>query len=222
MDGNTGMNFLLELDDVYKSFAGTQVLRGVSAQFEPGMCHAIVGPNGSGKSVLMKVICGLLTVDAGSVRRSAAISKHDRPLPGAIGAVIDRPAFLPLSRGFDNLKDLAKILNRVTDDEIRSSMEEVGLDPNLKQRVRNYSLGMKQKLGLAQALMEHPPLLVLDEPLNALDSASVETVRKIIRARVDAGSTVIFTSHNSEDIKLLADRVWQLHDGKLELTVDAA
>lgn len=101
-------------------------------------------------------------------------------------------------------------------------MEEVGLDPNLKQRVRNYSLGMKQKLGLAQALMEHPPLLVLDEPLNALDSASVETVRKIIRARVDGGSTVIFTSHNSEDIKLLADRVWQLHDGKLELTVDAA
>lgn len=207
---------VVQLENVTKSFKGTLLFENVSAIFEPGRIYGIVGHNGSGKSVLFKMMCGFMAPDSGDVIVDPRFMSKDRTFPEEFGVIIDRPGYLPQKTGLDNLRDLARIRDVIGDDEIRASMERVGLPPGTKQAVRNYSLGMKQKLALAQAIMEDPQVLLLDEPFNALDSDSVDRVRNLLREYREDGRTIIFTSHNKEDMDLLADHVFRIRANSLE------
>ncbi|WP_104176425.1 ABC transporter ATP-binding protein [Cryobacterium sp. Y50] len=207
---------VIELEKVTKSFKGVPIFDNASATFEAGKIHGIVGPNGSGKSILFKMICGFILPDTGKVIIDSQYQSPSRTFPEQFGVIIDRPGYLPQKTGLDNLRDLAKIRGAIGDAEIRDAMEKVGLPPGLKQKARNYSLGMKQKLALAQAIMEDQKVLILDEPFNALDADSVDLVRNLLKKHREQGRTVIFTSHNREDIDLLADHTLRISNSKLE------
>lgn len=206
---------IIRLDQVTKRFRGTTVFDGLSASITAGSITAVVGPNGAGKSVLFKLICGFQQPNTGTVWVHPAFLSPTRAFPERFGIMIDRPGYLADRTGLQNLRDLASIRGTATDEQLHDTMRLVGLDPTARQKVRAYSLGMKQKLGLAQALIEQPHVLLLDEPFNALDESSVDHVRAILCEFRAAGGTVIFTSHNREDIDLLADTVLVLRDGQL-------
>jgi ABC-2 type transport system ATP-binding protein len=207
---------VIELDRVTKSFKGVPLFDNASATFEAGNIYGIVGPNGSGKSVLFKMICGFILPDTGTVTIDPQYQSPSRTFPEQFGIIIDRPGYLPHKTGLDNLRDLGRIRGTIGDAEIRAAMEKVGLAPDLKQKARNYSLGMKQKLALAQAIMEEQEVLILDEPFNALDVDSVDLVRNLLKKHREQGRTVIFTSHNREDIDVLADHTLRISNSRLE------
>lgn len=207
---------VIQLENVTKSFKGNTLFENVSATFEPGKIYGIVGHNGSGKSVLFKLICGFTVPDSGHVSIDPRFLSKNRTFPEGFGVIIDRPGYLPNKSGLDNLRDLAKIRGIIGDTEIKAAMESVGLPPGTKQAVRNYSLGMKQKLALAQAIMEEPQVLMLDEPFNALDVDSVTLIRNLLLSYCAEGRTIIFTSHNREDMDLLADNVFRIRANSLE------
>lgn len=196
---------VISLRSVSKKFKGNVLFDELSAEFEQGRTYGLVGPNGSGKSVLFKMICGFLLPDAGSVWIDPKFMAPKRAFPDRFGIMIDGPAFLPGLTGKQNLVDLAAIRNTIGEAEVREILALVGLDPDSPQKARNYSLGMKQKLGIAQALMESPDVLLLDEPFNGLDLASVGNIKKLLRQRQEDGVTIIFTSHNREDIDELSE-----------------
>lgn len=207
---------VIQLNHVSKSFKGLPVLDTVTASFRMGRVYGIVGPNGSGKSVLFKLICGFLSPDSGTVTIEQRFLSAHKIFPESFGVIIDRPAYLPGLTGIDNLRTLARVRGVIDDTDIKAAMDRVGLDPALKQRVRNYSLGMKQKLALAQAFMEGQQVLLLDEPFNGLDLHSVETTRTLLQELNSEGRTIIFTSHNPEDMDLLAQHRFRLNRGTLE------
>lgn len=206
---------IIRLEHVTKRFRGTTVFEDLSASITAGTITAVVGPNGAGKSVLFKLICGFQQPNSGSIWVHPAFISRRNAFPNRFGVMIDRPGYLSGSTGLQNLRDLAAIRGIATDSELQETMRLVGLDPAARQKVRTYSLGMKQKLALAQALIEQPAVLLLDEPFNALDEDSVVQVRHILQEFRAEGHTVIFTSHNSEDIDLLAETVLTLRGGKL-------
>ncbi|MFT4051187.1 MAG: ABC transporter ATP-binding protein [Microbacterium sp.] len=197
---------MIEVEQMSKSYRGRFLYKDASFTIEKGQVTAVSGPNGSGKSVLFRLLCGFLAPDSGVVRIDPAYLSKGRDFPERFGVVIDRPAYLAGKTGMDNLRELAAIRGVISDDDIRSTMRRVGLDPELRQKVRHYSLGMKQKLALAQAFMENPDVLILDEPFNALDADSALCVKEIIRELNAAGVTVVFTSHNATDVDDLASR----------------
>lgn len=168
------------IENVTKTFGGQEVLKTVCAKFEMGKIYGIVGRNGSGKTVLLKCICGLLYPQAGTVTVGGRVVGKDVDYPENVGFIIETPGFLPRYSGLKNLKYLAAVRGKVKKDEIRKYMELVGLNPDDKKHVGNYSLGMKQRLGIAQALMENPDILILDEPMNALDNNGVEEMRTVL------------------------------------------
>jgi ABC-2 type transport system ATP-binding protein len=205
----------IKINGIYKSFKGREVLTNASATFEVGKITAVVGVNGSGKSLLFRILCGFTKPDNGEVQIAKEYMSKGRDFPEHFGVIIDRPGFVSNLTGFENLKLLAKLRNVIGDLEIAKTMQGFGLDPSLKQKVRHYSLGMRQKLALSQAFMEDPRVLVLDEPFNALDIESVQMVRERLLAFKESGGTVIFTSHNEADVSALADRVLELRNGEL-------
>jgi ABC-2 type transport system ATP-binding protein len=207
---------VVQLENVTKSFKGTTLFENLNATFESGKIYGIVGHNGSGKSVLFKMICGFMSPDAGDVTIDPAFLSKNRTFPESFGVVIDRPGYLPQKNGLDNLRELARIRGVIGDEEIKRAMEIVGLSSNARQSVKNYSLGMKQKLALAQAIMEEPQVLLLDEPFNALDIDSVTLIRSLLLRFRGEGRTTIFTSHNREDMDLLADHVFRIRANSLE------
>lgn len=180
-----------------------------------GTVTGLVGPNGSGKSVLFRLMCGFARPDSGSIRIHPDFLSEKRTYPDRFGVLIDRPGYLADETGLANLQALARIRRRADDRELRQTMSRLGLDPALRQRVRHYSLGMKQKLALAQAFIEGPRVLLLDEPFNALDADAVVTVRTMLREFHEDGGTIVFTSHNPEDIRMLAQRVLRIEDGTI-------
>lgn len=206
---------MIKLTNVTKSYGREKVLDNVCAFFRPGEIHGIIGRNGSGKTVLLKCIAGLTTPDRGTVRVGRRIIGQDIETPPRLGAIIEVPGFLPNYSGFRNLKFLADIRGRIEDDEIYDAMELVGLDPDSRKHVSKYSLGMRQRLGIAQALMEHPRLLILDEPMNGLDNEGVEDMRRLFLHLRDQGVTMIIASHNPLDIQELCDHVYEMDAGKL-------
>lgn len=203
---------VIEVRDVDKSFSGSPLFRGANLRIEHGRIHALVGPNGSGKSVLFRMICGFITPDAGVVRVDPHYLSPRRVFPEGFGILIDRPGFVAGHRGIDNLRELAGIRGVIGDEEIREAMRRVGLDPELRHKVRHYSLGMKQKLGLAQAIMEKPQVLLLDEPFNALDEESTQRIRGLLRELRDEGVTVVFTSHHAADVAELAEYTFRIEN----------
>lgn len=203
------------VQQVSKSFGEAEVLYEVSHDFESGKIHGIVGNNGSGKTVLMKCICGFLLPSKGRVFVHGKQIGRDVDFPPDTGIIIETPGFLPNLTGTKNLELLASLQRRIEREAIRQAIERVGLDPDMKKPVGKYSLGMRQRLGIAQAIMENPSLLILDEPLNGLDKVAVIQMRRLIRELREQGKTVILASHNQQDIAELCDTVCEMDAGLL-------
>lgn len=209
---------VISLRGVEKSYHGRALFTDVDLDIKPGTAVGIQGENGSGKSVLLKVMTKFVVPDAGTVHIDDAYMSRDRVFPEGFGVLIDRPGYIPSQTGLQNLMSLARIRRVIDESKVRETMNLVGLDPDLPQKARHYSLGMKQRLGLAQAIMEDQPVMVLDEPFNALDEESVLEMRQVLRSFVEDGRTLIMTSHQREDIEILCDEAYRLRQGRVEAT----
>ena len=207
---------IITVENAVKKFKETTALNDVTINFEKGKIHGIIGRNGSGKTVLFKCICGFMQLTSGKIAVDGKIIGKDTDVPKNVGAIIEAPGFLPNYSGFRNLKLLAVINKKINDEKIKETMKIVGLDPESKKRVSKYSLGMRQRLGIAQAIMENPDILILDEPMNGLDNKGVEDIRKLLLNLKDEGKTIILASHSSEDIELLCDTVHEMDAGVLK------
>jgi ABC-2 type transport system ATP-binding protein len=207
---------VLEIRNLTKQIQTNTVLHHINLEVEEGKIYGIIGRNGSGKSMLFKTIAGLLLPTEGDVCVLGEIIGRTARFPKEFGALIEHPGFLPQYSGFRNLKILASIRKEINDEDIRDAIRSVGLDPEDKRPVRKYSLGMKQRLGIAQAIMEKPKLLVLDEPMNGLDREGVKQVRQLLKSLRDQGMAILLASHNPEDIEQLCDYVYEMHAGSLE------
>ena len=202
---------VVQIRGVSKAYRGRTLFSEVHLDIAEGQIHAIEGPNGSGKSVLFKLMCGFVKPDEGTVSIAPRFLDKGGSFPDHFGVIIDRPGYVGGLTGVQNLMRLAEIRGRIGRADVEESMRRVGLDPSARQKVRNYSLGMKQKLALVQAFMEGQHVLVLDEPFNALDAESVELVRSLLIQFREEGRTVVFTSHNSADVKFLADNRFSIN-----------
>lgn len=207
-------NYTIEIKDLSKVIKNTTILNNININFEPGKIYGIIGRNGSGKSMLFKAICGLINYNSGEIKVFNDVIK-DGKFPKDTGIIIENPGFLPQYSAFKNLKILSSIKNIISDNEIKDAISLVGLNPDDKKSVKKYSLGMKQKLGIAQAIMEKPKLLILDEPMNGLDLESVKLVRNILLDLKNKSVTILLASHNSEDINELCDHVYKMDAGVL-------
>lgn len=205
----------ISVQHVYKDFGEENVLKDVTHDFEAGKIHGIVGNNGSGKTVLFKCICGFLLPTRGSIFVDYEQVGKDMDFPEDMGIIIETPGFLPALTGFKNLQLLASLRRKIGDKEIRQTIKQVGLDPDMKKHVAKYSLGMRQRLGIAQAIMEDPSLLILDEPFNGLDKQGVRDMRVLIKGLREKGKTILLASHNAGDIDELCDAVCEMEAGVL-------
>ncbi len=193
-----------------------QILQDVTVSFEQGQIHGLVGRNGSGKTMLMKCICGFVRQTEGTVLVQNRQVGKEIDFPDNMGIIIETPGFLPQYSGLRNLKLLAALNHRIGTEQIRTAMRNVGLDPDLKRKVRKYSLGMRQRLGLAQAIMEDPAILILDEPFNGLDKEGVGEMRTYLLDLRRLGKTILIASHSTEDIAILCDTVHEMDHGKIQ------
>lgn len=209
------MNTVVDIKNVTKQYGANTVLKHVSLTCETGKIYGLIGRNGSGKTVLLKCVCGLVIPTSGEIRVWGQSVGKDVDFPENIGFIIESPGFLLQESGLSNLKHLASIRGKIGIDEIRKSMDTVGLDPNLKLHVGKYSMGMRQRLGIAQAIMEKPKLLVLDEPMNGLDNQGVEHMHSVLLSLKEEGVTIVLASHFKEDIAYLCDEVYQMDAGIL-------
>ncbi len=200
----------IEVKHVYKSFGKEQVLKDISLSIPPGTIYGVVGNNGSGKTVLMKCICGFLKCDKGSIVVNGKQIGRECDFPDELGVIIETPGFIPNLNGYRNLKILASLKGRIGKKEIREALQKVGLDPQMKKPVSKYSLGMRQRLGIAQAIMEEPKVLVLDEPFNGLDKEGVLEMRALLKELKENGKAILLASHNAQDIEELCDHVHDL------------
>lgn len=210
------METCIEVQNVVKRFRDQVVLKNVSISFEKGQIHCIVGRNGSGKTVLFKCICGLMHPEEGVILVNGKRVGRDVDMPEDIGAIIEAPGFLPNYSGYKNLRFLANIRRKIGKEEILNVLKTVGLDPESRKHVGKYSLGMRQRLGIAQAIMEDPEILILDEPMNGLDNAGVQDIRALLLELKAQGKTILLASHNHEDIAALCDTVHEMDGGVLE------
>lgn len=205
----------IRVENAVKSFKGQNVLRNVTLHCMPGQICGIVGYNGSGKTVLFKCICGLYSLDEGEIWIRDKRMKKDMDMLTEAGIIIEEPAFLRNYSGYKNLDYLYRIRNHKDKAHIHEIMIKVRLDPLSKKRVRNYSLGMRQRLAIAQAIMEEQPILILDEPMNGLDKRGVEEMRSFFNDLKAEGKTILMASHNKEDIEVLCDEVYEMESGVL-------
>ncbi|HCC01998.1 MAG TPA: multidrug ABC transporter ATP-binding protein [Ruminococcaceae bacterium] len=209
------METAIQVNHVNKQFKEIKVLKDINVSFEKGKIHGLIGRNGSGKTVLMKCICGFMEPTSGSITVDGKQVGKDVDIPQNLGAIIEAPGFLPGYSGFRNLKFLADIQKKADSAQIEEMMERVGLDPKSKKHVSKYSLGMRQRLGIAQAIMEDPDILILDEPMNGLDNHGVEDIRKLLFDLKEEGRTILIASHSAEDIAVLCDTVHEMDAGVL-------
>lgn len=205
----------IEVSNVSKTIRGISILEKINLTFKDGTIYGLIGKNGSGKTMLLRTISGLVVPTEGTISINRKLLHKDISFPENMGILIETPTFLNYLTGLDNLVLLAEIRNIVTIDVIKKYMEQFGLDPNLKLPVRKYSLGMKQKLGVIQAIMENPDILILDEPFNALDEISVKTLQDLLLQYKKSGKLIIVTSHHKDDIVPLCDNIYQMSDGKI-------
>lgn len=206
---------IIKVENVVRKFNENNALNGVSINFEKGKIHGIVGRNGSGKTVLFKCICGFMPMTSGKITVSDKVIGKDSDIPDNVGLIIETPGFLPNYSGFKNLKLLDCIKRKIDDKKIMETMERVGLDPKSKKHVNKYSLGMRQRLGIAQAIMEDPDILVLDEPMNGLDNEGVEEMRELFLNLRNEGKTILLASHNKGDVEYLCDTVREMDHGNV-------
>lgn len=200
----------IDVKDVYKAFGKEQVLKGINLSIPPGTIHGVVGNNGCGKTVLMKCICGFMKCDSGAIFVNGKQVGREIDFPDRLGIIIETPGFIPSISGYKNLKLLASLKGRIDKKEIRDTLQRVGLNPDMKKPVAKYSLGMRQRLGIAQAIMENPEVLVLDEPFNGLDWQGVQEMRVLLKELKSSGKAILLASHNAQDIEELCDHVHNL------------
>lgn len=206
----------LVVSGVEKKIKGNTILSEVNLELESGHVYGFIGVNGSGKTMLFRAISGLMDISGGEVVWNGKRLHKDMKVLPNMGIIIENAELYPELTGLENLKLLAKLNNKITEDEIRESIKRVGLDPDDKRIFKKYSLGMKQRIIIAQAIMEKPEILLLDEPTNALDEEAVAIIRKIILEEKQRGALVLIASHNKEDIRLLADEVYYVKQGKVK------
>ena len=205
----------IKIENYTKTIKGIAVLKSINLEFESGKIYGLVGKNGSGKTMLLRSIAGLIKPTEGKVYVDNKELHKDISFPQDMGIIIESPELLENITGFENLKLLARIKNLISEDEIVDWMKKFSLEPKSKKTLKKYSLGMKQKIGIIQAIMENPELLILDEPFNALDETSVEMLRELFKKYKEEGKLIIITSHHSEDIDILCDEIISMEDGKI-------
>lgn len=206
----------IEIVNYSKKIGGNQILKNINLMLESGKIYGLIGKNGSGKSILLKSICGFANIKEGEIRINNKCLGKDIEFSEDIGAVLDGAGFLNNLSGFKNLKILAEINKKINDDKILDTMKLVGLKGHEKKKYKNYSMGMKQKLAIAQSIMEEQKILILDEIFNGLDKESVEDIKKILKKYKKENRLIVITSHITDDIKGLCDEVYELNDGKLD------
>lgn len=206
----------IEFRDYTKILGMNTVIDDVSLEMYSGNVYGLKGQNGSGKTMLMRAICGLILPTEGDVIIDGKIIGKDISFPESVGLLLENPSFINGYSGFKNLKMIASIKNKIDDSKIAETMKKVGLDPNDKRPYRKYSLGMKQKLGIACAIMEEPDLIILDEPLNALDEAGADNVKAVVKEAKERGALVIVTCHDKEELNNLADEIFILDGGRIK------
>jgi len=209
------MDVAVEINHLTKQFKETIALQDINLTLEQGKIYGIIGRNGSGKSVLFKCICGLMAVNTGKITVLGQHIGDGVHVPKGVGAIIESPGFLPNISGYRNLYYLASLSGKPDRKKIQDVISLVGLDPESHKHVGKYSMGMRQRLGLAQAIMEDPALLILDEPMNGLDNDGVKNMRSFLMGLRDQGKTIILASHSQEDIAVLCDEVYQMDAGVL-------
>lgn len=206
----------LEIKNLSKKFKDVYVLKDINLTFESGKIYGFTGRNGSGKSVLLKIICGFYTPTSGEVLLDNYNYNLNNDFPKSTRCLIEKPNFLPDLTGYENLKLLASIENKIGDKEIMDTIEKLNLKEEINKKYSKYSLGTKQKLGIAQVLMEDPKLIVLDEPLNGIENETAKEVRKILNEEKKKDKIIIVASHIKEDIDTLADVVYNIDNGIVE------
>ncbi|PEP24155.1 multidrug ABC transporter ATP-binding protein [Bacillus wiedmannii] len=209
------MSNYIELNNVSKIIRQKNILNQINISFQKGKVYGFKGHNGSGKTMLFRAICGLILPTNGEILIEQRELGTDISFPPSVGVLIEYPGFLPQYTGFKNLKMLASIKKQIDDQEIRSVLEKVGLSPNDDRKFKKYSLGMKQRLGLAQAIMENPDLIILDEPTNALDQNGIDMVKKTIKALKNESKTVLVSSHDYDFLNSITDEIITMHDGNI-------
>lgn len=207
------MNDYIQLTNISKTFGKQTVLQPLTMGFEEGMIHGIIGRNGSGKTVLMKMILGILQPTTGTVIVGDKRIGKDVDFPESAGAIIETIEFIPYMSAYQNLADIAAMRGNLSKTQIKEVLEMVGLGNVGRKHVSKFSMGMRQRLAIAQAVMESPKILILDEPMNGMDEKGVEEMRQLILARKAAGTTIILSSHNIEDIRILCDQVYRIDAG---------
>lgn len=206
---------IIEIKNLTKKFKEETVVSDVTVSFECGKIHGVVGRNGSGKTMIFKMVCGFIPPTEGKIFVNGKQIGKDTDVPDDVGIIIESPGFLPNYDGFHNLKFLAAIKGKITDEQIREAIKKVGLDPESQKHVGKYSMGMRQRLGIAQAIMEDPNLLILDEPFNGLDISGVEEIRRLLLELKEQGKTILVASHYKEDVDYLCDTIIRMDKGKI-------
>ena len=207
----------IEVKNAIKRYGKKEVLKNVNLNVEEGTICGIVGRNGSGKTVLFKCICGISKLTEGEILIDGRKAGGNYDIVNQIGCIIETPGFLQQFSGYRNLKLLSDINRKIGKKEIYETIQKVGLEPKSRKKVGKYSLGMRQRLAIAQAIMENPSILVLDEPMNGLDNHGVEDIRRLLLEIKEKGRTILIASHNREDIEVLCDVVYEMDDGILSL-----
>lgn len=206
----------LEVKNVSKKISGETVLKNIQMSFEKGKIYGLQGKNGSGKTMIMRLICGLIRPTEGQVIVNGEILGIKRDFLPSVGALIENPGFIPQFSGYENLKMLADIKGKIGKDEIINTMEQVGLEDAIYKKYKKYSLGMKQKLGIAAAIMENPEVILLDEPTNALDEESIMQLRHLLEQYKLKGSLIIISCHDREELEMLSDEIYEIENGKIK------
>jgi len=206
----------IEVRNLTKKISGNLILDNINIKMTSGKIYGLKGKNGSGKTMLMRAICGLILPTEGEVIIDGQVLGKDISFPNSLGALIESPGFIANYSGFKNLKILSEIQDKIDDNKINEVLTMVGLDPKEKKKFKKYSLGMKQKLGIAAAIMEEPEIIILDEPTNALDESSVISLRKTLQKYRDAGALIIISCHDSEELEFLSDEIFFMENGRLK------
>ncbi|MBD5553801.1 MAG: ATP-binding cassette domain-containing protein [Roseburia sp.] len=212
-----GEEKIINIENVGLVLDKTTILDDVCMEMEQGKIYGLIGRNGSGKTMLMKCICGFVKPTHGKITVRNQVVGKEIDFPENMGILIENPGFIPHYSGIKNLKMLAELNRKINRQQIEETIRFVGLDPQMKRHVQKYSLGMKQRLGIAQAIMEDPDILILDEPMNGLDKEGVADMRTLFLDLKKKGKTIIIASHNAEDIDKLCDHVWEMEHGKAAL-----
>lgn len=205
----------IKINQLTKQIKGVTVLEDITLTMQGGKIYGLKGPNGCGKTMLMRAISGLIMPSSGSVEIDGQELGKDISFPPSIGLLIEYPSFVNGYTGLKNLQMIASIQNKITEEQVREAIQRVGLNPDDKRTFKKYSLGMKQKLGIACAIMENPELIILDEPVNALDEAGISMVRDILHDYRKKGALIIIACHDKEELEFLSDEIYSISEGKI-------